>query len=832
MINRIAVRYGLSIVALTFATTSHAQESAASSPQTGETAGIADIVVTAQKRSQSVQEVPIAISAFGGEALAERQIADVSAIGNIAPNVNLDAGTPFSGSTAVLGAFIRGIGQNDFAVNVDPGVGVYLDGIYLARTVGANVDLPDVERVEILKGPQGTLFGRNTIGGAISVVTRDPTADLHVQGNITTGRYNRLDAAAVVDIPLSDTLRSMVTFSVKNRDGYAKRVPYQSATPFDTDNYTAFNEVGYDTASREGGENTRSARVKLLWDASPSIRVRLSGDYLRMNQSAIPTAVLGVRASSSSLAGLYNFCISTPESVIGLAGLAAVCGPGGTDLAPGQRQPSLAGVNVDADPSNDRLPFDSRWETTNPDRSYATGNSFSRLTNWGLGATIDFDLADDITMRSITGYRDLKFAAGIDADNSPMAILHISNAVKQHQFSQELQLVGKALDGNLNYVLGGYYFNEKAHEDGIANIASSAGLQVDGPVSIKTENYAFFAQVDWRLNDLIGVTIGGRYTHENKQFEAGQRDLNGFLYKVSGCLPIGEPCRAILGFPDPTDPLRFYPPGVQRRSFNNFSPKFGVQLHPTDDVMVYGSYSVGYKTGGWSTRLESPFSEAPDFDEEKAKTWEAGVKATLIDRRLQANLAAFTTKYEGIQMLFQRGASPIIENAGEGRIKGFEVELTAAPTDFLTINMALGHLDAKYTDVLAPALSAPNPDQAGLSTGSPLAKVPRWKFNFTPRLAIPLGNGGEIVALADYSRISSMWNDTQRTYLLKRPTVDVLAASITYRAPDAKWDLTFGGTNLTNDRYIVNGLAQLAGGVIYGSYNRPREWYLRLGFKF
>lgn len=177
-----------------------------------------DIVVTAQRRAQNVQDVPIAISAFGGQSLTERAVTNITALGNLAPSTTLTAGAPFSGSSAVLSAFIRGIGSNDFRVNLDPGVGVYLDGVYLARTIGANVDLPDVERVEILKGPQGTLFGRNTIGGAISVVTRNPTDEFSVRGDVTTGRFNRLDAQASINVPVAENLNSLVTFALRNRE--------------------------------------------------------------------------------------------------------------------------------------------------------------------------------------------------------------------------------------------------------------------------------------------------------------------------------------------------------------------------------------------------------------------------------------------------------------------------------------------------------------------------------------------------------------------------------------------------------------------------------------
>jgi outer membrane receptor protein involved in Fe transport len=176
---------------------------AQSSPAEDTPGGIQEILVTAQKRAENVQDVPIAISAFTAESLTERSVTSVASLSNISPNVTLDAGTPFSGSSAVLSAYIRGIGANDFAFNIDPGVGIYLDGVYLARSVGANQDLPDVERIEILKGPQGTLFGRNTIGGAISIVTHDPGKEFRFKGDVS-----RLAARSISRWPMGSVLRS------------------------------------------------------------------------------------------------------------------------------------------------------------------------------------------------------------------------------------------------------------------------------------------------------------------------------------------------------------------------------------------------------------------------------------------------------------------------------------------------------------------------------------------------------------------------------------------------------------------------------------------------
>ncbi|WP_343057194.1 TonB-dependent receptor [Novosphingobium hassiacum] len=265
--------------------------------------------------------------------------------------------------------------------------------------------------------------------------------------------------------------------------------------------------------------------------------------------------------------------------------------------------------------------------------------------------------------------------------------------------------------------------------------------------------------------------------------------------------------------------------------FSNFSPKVGIQYHPADDVMLYASWSKGYKTGGWTTRLSNPLPTAPDFDEEKATTWEVGIKSTLLDRRLQINAAAFTTDYKGIQLNFQQGVSPTIQNAGNAKIKGFEVEVVAAPTDGFLINASVGYTDAYYTSVLAGAQVAPNPFQAGVIPGADLPKTPKWKFNISPRYEVALGDDAKVVILADYTHTSSLWNDTERAFLLQRAATDIVNGSIAYKSGN-HWDLTVGMTNITDERYLVTGQAQIAGGQFYGTYSRPREWYARLGVEF
>lgn len=817
--------------------------------------GIAEIVVTAQKRSENIQDVPIAISAFGGDALAERAVANVSQLALLSPNVNLDTGVSFSASTAVLAASIRGIGASDFAFNIDPAVGVYIDGVYLARSVGANQDLLDVERIEILKGPQGTLFGRNTIGGAVSIVTRDPAKTFGVRGDVTVGRFDLFQARASIDVPLATDLYSSVSVDIKTRNGYARRLQFPDALALNSRPFTAYPAAGFESPSREGDEDNRTIRGKLKYNGS-SLRLTLAGDYAR-TQGTAPTKLLQTTNDDPGglFANLYNTCIGTSVADLTTIGLINVCSSSGTQLPsrrrdqtfPVNRLPGFAGVNVDANPNNNLLPYDSRFITDDIDTSYANGNNFSDLTNWGLTLNAELDLTDDILLKSISAYRKSKWTSGLDGDGSPLNISTYSFEQRQEQFSQELQLIGSALDDKLKYVLGAYYFRESGSLTDF--VISGEGIYIiDGPNYLATNAYAAFGQVDYSFNDLISITLGGRYTRENKNFEGGQQELNGLFYRLAGApcsdlagnifpnavLPNGQSCRVANNYPDPNNPLRLYPGGINKLTFNNFSPKVGVQVNPSQDVLIYGSWSEGYKTGGWTTRYSTPQTFVSDFDPEQASTYELGLKSTLLDRKLQINAALFYTDYKGIQLNFQEGGSPTIANVGDGRIKGAELEILAKPVSGLTLNFALGYTDATYT-TLDPAVavtSGPNALQAGAVVGSTLPKTPEWKINFSPRYEFRLGNGGSITVLGDYTYISEQTNNVERTFALNRPAISIVNASIAYRDPEERYTVTVGGTNLTNERYVASGTAIPAFGAIIGSFSRPVEWYARLGFKF
>ena len=825
---------GVALMALPAVATAQSQSATAVATPAADDGSIADIVVTAQKRSENLQNVPISISAFTAASLAARGVTDVTAIGNLAPNVTLDAGTPFSGSSAVLSAYIRGIGQNDFAFNLDPGVGVYLDGVYLARSVGANQDLLDIERVEILKGPQGTLFGRNTIGGAISIVTQKPAKEFGAKFEVTGGRFNRIDTKGSISIPITTGLYSSFSFSTKNNDGYQKLIPFPGfANGVIADNFPSFG-TGHPTSF--GGESQYALRGKLLWEASNNLTFTLSGDYLHQNSNGVASSVIKTYtnpADPTNVFGpLYNGCIAGALPAFANAG---ICNNivGGTNLG------GLVANSA-------TLFYGNQFVAPSIDTTYATGNSFSRMSNWGVSLTTDVALGD-ASIKSITAYRKLNWQSGEDEDGSPLPILQTSFDENQHQFSEELQLTGKAIDKRLSYVVGLYYFNEGGNLHDTVLFPGGL-LQIDGQNYLSTTNYAAYTHLNYKITDQLSITVGGRYTHEKKYLTGLQSDPNGAFYKLNGyytpnaasqgaLCSVGAAVPSLQGipaglfcYPSASNIYQVYPvapAGGFGQSFSNFSPKLGIEYQANRDLLIYGSFSKGYKTGGWTTRLTTPQptgTTAPTFGPEKATTYEAGIKSQFMDRKVVFNLAGFYTKYDGIQLNFQVGTAPTLQNAGNAEIYGFEAELQARPTRDFTIAANLGYTHARYVQL--------SPFVTGVTLASSLPKTPEWKFTLSPEYTIDLGDHGKLLVSADYTHTTSLYNDTENTPDLRRPATDTVNASVTYKAPGDHWELVGGVTNLTNTRYLTVGQNQVAGGVEYGTYNRPSEWYATARVKF
>jgi iron complex outermembrane receptor protein len=498
-------------------------------------------------------------------------------------------------------------------------------------------------------------------------------------------------------------------------------------------------------------------------------------------------------------------------------------------------------------------------QTGSIDTTYANGPSFAKSTSWGTSLTFDWNISDSMKFKSITGLRQIIWDIGTDLDGTPESMQEVTDEQEQRQFSQEFQLTGKALSNRLDYVLGLYYFTESGYVHDYVPFDTAYLWIYDYQNDVKTDSYAAFAHFDYNFTDAFSMTLGGRYSKEKKQFQGGQADLNGFNYKISGCLdpyanantfagfgavPAGVTCQQVLGFPDPNNPLRYFPPGWDHQDWNVFTPTVGLQWHIDKDAMLYASYSKGFKSGGWTTRLSNPitdFSKAR-FDPEYDNSYELGLKSQWFNHHLQANLALFYSEYKGIQINVQEGPSPVYQNAGDATIKGAELELNSIFDNGFGLAVNAGYMDAYYTSLnpclvyvnCDPAQGAQfNPVTGGFSADSKLPKTPEYKVAISPSYDARLPNGSTLRLLADYAITASMFNDGPNTPLLRRPSTHMLNASIHWLPPGAeKYELIVGGTNLTNERYLTVGSVNYAAGEVVGSYNQPHAWYATLRAKF
>jgi len=773
---------------------------------------VGEIVVTAQHRTENIQKVPIAVTAFSSESIEQRGLGKVSQVAAFTPNVEIKTSAAFAGSSQILAASIRGIGQNDFSFNLEPGVGVYIDGVYYARSLGAVVDLLDLQQIEVLKGPQGTLFGRNTIGGALNITTREPAKAFRYAMDATVGSFSRTDLRGSLDLPLVyGKLLSQVSFSIKRRDGYQRQIDFPGAagTVNDLGSYvTAGNQSGGTT---RGDENQINLRGKLKWIVSPDLSVLLEADYTKVDQGARPITLIKTAAgpTDATLFAAYNGCLAG-------AAPAFLCSKRGV-------------VNTSFYGATNRLFISDAFVTGDIDTSYARGSNYDKLKTWGGSALIDWMVSPTTTVKSITAYRELHSAFGSENAGTPFGAGDASFTMNQAQVSEELQVINNAFADRLKSVVGLYYFNETGNLTDMP-ILGEGLIQIFGRNFFRNDAYAAFAHEHLDLTDKLGLTVGVRYTNERKRFEGQQKDLNSFFLRSRGFDPaVALPAAAIALMPDPSDPTRIYPLGVNRQTFSNVSAKAGLEYKFTNQVMAYYSFSQGFKSGGWTARLTDVISPPNDigqliFRPEKAATHELGLKSTLFDRKLRLNLAAFSTRYTDIQVTQFVGISPVIRNAGKASIRGVEAEAQGRLGE-LSLNASLGYMDAHYT-YLAPGST--------YSISNALVNTPKWSATLGGNWRHEVGGGKAFSANLDYTYKSNSHPDAENSPYLTSGNVGLLNGGITFFAKDDDLSLTFGVQNITNKRYVTGGFDQSGpGGIgfVSATYSPPRQWYLALRVK-
>lgn len=746
-----------------------------------------EIRVTAQKREESLQDTPISIAAFTASAIEKLGISNIQQLGDFAPNVQFDFTAPISGASNAAGIFIRGVGQSDFALTTEAGVGTYVDGIYMSRSVGGVLDVLDIERVEVLRGPQGTLFGRNTIGGAINITSVRPGPDFGGFAEATVGDHGRLHLRSSVNVPVADRLYLRVAGSSKDRNGYVRGRFGPGDNPFPS------AVSGISSQTDLGNENRSAVRGTLLWEATPQFTVTLTGDFARIRENNAASVLRGVTGEDDPALGPATFFYNLLQ-------------------APGVTIPGF----------DNSLYTDANWVTGDLKTNYATGPNGSSIDAWGTALTLDWQVLDNLTIKSLSAYRKSDGFFNRDADGSPLDITHTMNYGYEHeQFSQELQFIGDFADGRLRYAAGVYYFKEEGSDPLIVDLPDSFATIFIDVADIDNESIAGYAQATLDVTTALSLTGGIRYTEDKKKFFTDQYLITGTASEI---IFGGAPAGSVV-------------PLVPRNSsvsekYTNWSPRLSLEFAVSDALMTYASFSKGFKSGGFNLRYVQPRAEVLSFDPEKLTTYELGFKWQGLDNRLRLNGAAFHTDYSNIQVTtFENLGAPITDNAGKAEIRGFELELAVLPVPNLQVSAGVGYLDAKYTDLNLPSGNFAAPEQI-ITLDTKLANAPEWQGTAAIDYTLPLGRSGDLEFHGDWAYTSKLFNDAQNSVFLYQPGYHLFNAAISYVAPDDRWRLRLFVENLTDKRFIVSGDSNYGLGFHEANYNRPREWGVSLRVNF
>jgi iron complex outermembrane receptor protein len=738
-----------------------------------------EVTVTARKVTERLQETPVAVSAFTGEALEKRSIGSSSDVLAFVPNVNFGGG--YSGSADGF-FYIRGVGVNDFTAALDPPVGVYVDGVFLGRTSGALFDLVDVERIEVLRGPQGTLFGRNTSGGAISFISRRPEPEWSGRVAVAGGQRDLLSARASIEGPLgSEAVAGRLTVLKRQQDGWVKRV---------SDGRTL------------GDVDTTAARLAIDWQPSDSVSVLLAGDWSDSDNSPYPQVLAGV--APNSVSPCPPFCIPLPA-----------------DLG--------RYVSNDPEATNAAQPLVNEIRTTGGaltvewDLGAAQFKSITAYRTVDQSVWADYDASpymfydDEIPLEQSQFSQELQLAGG-NAERFRWLVgaFYFDEEVDQ---TNAITLGATGPRGVLRAPVLVPPF------PGGPPILPVAPLVVDPPAPLdrryrivsrqrilpNTESYAVFGQADLRLTERLGATLGLRWSKDRKQ--------QGYDFVIDNTIP--------------NHPL--YPVGrtpslatTAEDDWSSVDPRVGLDWRFSPDVTAYVSYSSGFRAGGFNSRPVVPPIEK--FDPEEVRSIEAGLKSEWLDRRLRVNAAAFTTDYQDLQIGVLAGGFFSIANAGDATIDGFELEVSARPVPQLELNAALGFLDAGYESLSAEAAAS------GVRLDGDLPMSPEWTATLGAQYAWELGAAGSLSLRADWSYVAE-----RRTYANDAPgnllgAHDVVNARLTWSSANETWSVAATVRNAFDEQYLnwaedVRTTASPLG--VWGIYPAPpREWAVEAAYRF
>ena len=729
-----------------------------------------DIVVTAQFREQKLQDTPLAITAVDSELMEARSQTDISQVAAQAPNVQL---TPLGGAFGPsISVFIRGVGQNDFNPAYEPGVGMYIDDVYYPTLTGAVFDLLDLERVEILRGPQGTLTGRNSIGGAIKLISKEPgSGGGYVEG--VYGSRNRIDLRASADFKIADGVNARISGVHKQQEGYVDMIDYGCANPGNAQGIGSNRSAGDCVVDKLGERNYSGIRASVKLEPSSTFSLVVIGDYSKED-----------RTNSADIIDVT--------------------------------QPNMAQYRCG--------PFCTYANFTAPAAGQLTATSVQPNTTsfegWGVSAKATLQLSDNLNIESITAYREYQAIWGSDDDFTPDRVIvgQGYNDMNHNFFSQELRVNGQ-LGDKVDFTVGGYISDQTTtyltRQDIRYIVPGVPGLELQflGDDPIAADSKAVFGTVIVKPVEAMTITAGLRYTDESKSYtflrKTYDRSSNNLLFGVG----------ALDGF-------------VSTYKGNKLDWRVSADYRFSPAALAYVTVGTGFKGGGVSARpFNATQARLGSFDPETVVAYELGLKTDLFDNRLRVNVAAFYNDYSDIQLPLVDctnfggpGPCGVRANAGDATLKGIEVELSAEPVDGLNIDGTLAYLDAKWkSGSLNPAVgTAINENDPSVGPGS----APKWSWSMGIQYRAELGGSGSLTPRFDMAYTGDRFAGRSLGTPFYLENRIVANGRLTWRNSDEDVSVSLEVQNLFDTYYINTRFDALYAftGTTYSNVGRPREW--------
>lgn len=744
---RALARLGAALAGVFAALPTPAQDTAATPEarviDTPEEGVIEEIITTARRREESLQDVPIAVTAFSAQRLEETGSLDITALQQTTPNLTLQAAR---GSNSTLIAFIRGVGQQDPLWGFEPGVGLYVDDVYIARPQGAVLDIYDIERIEVLRGPQGTLYGRNTVGGAVKYVTARMGDVPKLDTRLDVGTDGQLDVILSGSAPLGDTFAFGASAAIYSRDGYGEN-QFTGADHYD--------------------KEVNAYRATAEWTPSDTLFFRLSGDLLddesNVKHGHREAPGLGLSAGEQVLDSVYD---------------------------------TRAGLGDD-----------------------------NNVETKGASLLAEWEINEQLTFKSITAWREGDTEGVIDFDTGPAPALDIPAFYDDNQTTQELQLL---FDSDRIQAVAGLFYLDAYAAGAFDTIIGLANLTILTTGEVKTESYAAFADVSFDLTERWSLSVGGRYTEDEKEGAVYRQNFTGIRSPA-----FGNPAAV---------------PGLVRtnyrntKTFSQFTPRASIQWEPADALTLYVSYGEGFKSGGFDMRGDAfAFPGTVEgYEPELVDTYEVGAKTSFADGRVSLAAAVFYSDYTDMQITSQFALPTVpptvvsfVDNAGAATIQGAELEGTILFTDAFSAVFQVGYTDAEFDEFVTfdPATGT----RRNLADQRDFQNTPEWTGAVSFTYRIDLGEAGELSLIPSVSYRDEYQLFETPIPLLDQDAYTLVDASINWSSTSDKLRLGLHGRNLTDEEYRVGGYnfpGALFGNSINGFYGPPQTFWLSANYRF